>query len=357
MGVIYDESGCGSGMGEDPAHQTHVMGDQEAALQAAADANGGYINGKTKQIVIAALNSFGPKSPEAHRHAVALRQCSLFAADVGEHIVKAMTDAADFLDRTPPPLPNLVGDECQYAKDQGVPEHRCAVRCVYEDQTIGNTEARSTLWNFAINAGAALIENNIIMDTSVGKVLSPRQDGNRDGLHYATAIRGLAAAEGQKAALQAEPISDDSLQARIGGIGNEIHNLGCEHHKNEELAERLGELASSLWSLAASVANPSPPPKMTEPDDEHLWRFWNEKAQSQAIEIDRLRAIALDMQKHYTAATEALEPFAAVLDDYDPEDEDDFTPGTLAVGSVTNYEITLGDLRRARAALTTEGQP
>lgn len=29
----------------------------EAALQAAADANGGYINGKTKQIVIAALNA------------------------------------------------------------------------------------------------------------------------------------------------------------------------------------------------------------------------------------------------------------------------------------------------------------
>lgn len=54
---------------------------------------------------------------------------------------------------------------------------------------------------------------------------------------------------------------------------------------------------------------------------------------------------------------EALEPFAAILDDYDPEDEDDFTPGTLVVGSITNYEITLGDLRRARAALTTEGQP
>lgn len=35
---------------------------------------------------------------DAHRHAVALRQCALFAADVGEHIVKAMVDAADFLD-------------------------------------------------------------------------------------------------------------------------------------------------------------------------------------------------------------------------------------------------------------------
>lgn len=73
--------------------------DHEAALQAAADANGGYINAKTKQIVIAALNAVEPPSAEAHRHAVALRQCSLFAADVGEHIVKAMIDAADFLDR------------------------------------------------------------------------------------------------------------------------------------------------------------------------------------------------------------------------------------------------------------------
>lgn len=50
---------------------------------------------------------------------------------------------------------------------------------------------RSTLWNFAIEACAALIEKNIIMDTSAGKVLAPRQDGNRDGLHYATAIRAL----------------------------------------------------------------------------------------------------------------------------------------------------------------------
>ncbi|TCU34031.1 hypothetical protein [Rhizobium azibense] len=70
----------------------------EKALQAAADANGGYINGKTKQIVIAALNA--STAPEARRHAVALRQCSLFATDVGENIVKAMMDAADFLEQS-----------------------------------------------------------------------------------------------------------------------------------------------------------------------------------------------------------------------------------------------------------------
>lgn len=40
---------------------------------------------------------------------------------------------------------------------------------------------------------ARLIEENVIKDTISGKVLSPRQAGNRDGLHYATAIRALSA--------------------------------------------------------------------------------------------------------------------------------------------------------------------
>lgn len=65
-----------------------------------------------------------------------------------------------------------------------------------QSHLVGDIEARSVLWNCAINACAALIENNIIMDTSAGKVLAPRQDGNRDGLHYATAIRALTT-EGQ----------------------------------------------------------------------------------------------------------------------------------------------------------------
>lgn len=36
---------------------------------------------------------------DARRHAVELRQCSLFASDLSEHIAKAMTDAADYLDQ------------------------------------------------------------------------------------------------------------------------------------------------------------------------------------------------------------------------------------------------------------------
>jgi hypothetical protein len=45
----------------------------------------------------------------------------------------------------------------------------------------------------AFEIAAKLIEENIIQDTSAGKVLRPRQDGNRDGLHYAAAIRSLSA--------------------------------------------------------------------------------------------------------------------------------------------------------------------
>jgi hypothetical protein len=45
-------------VGNNPYHREPSEDDQEAALQAAADANGGYIDGKTKRIVLAALNAF-----------------------------------------------------------------------------------------------------------------------------------------------------------------------------------------------------------------------------------------------------------------------------------------------------------
>lgn len=45
-----------------------------------------------------------------------------------------------------------------------------------------------------IDACASLIERNVIMDTHQGKALKPREDGNREGLHYAAAIRALALA-------------------------------------------------------------------------------------------------------------------------------------------------------------------
>ncbi|WP_318870083.1 hypothetical protein [Sinorhizobium meliloti] len=44
----------------------------------------------------------------------------------------------------------------------------------------------------AFEEAAELIEANIIKDSSAGKFLAPRQEGNRDGLHYAAAIRQRA---------------------------------------------------------------------------------------------------------------------------------------------------------------------
>lgn len=61
------------------------------------------------------------------------------------------------------------------------------------------------------------------------------------------------------------------------------------------------------------------------------------------------RANALEAK--LAAAHEALEPFAAVFEDYDPDWEDDDVTAVLVVGSVTHYGITLGDFRQARAVL------
>lgn len=45
-------------------------------------------------------------------------------------------------------------------------------------------------------------------------------------------------------------LDDSSLRSQIGGIGNEIHNLSCEHQNNEKLSDRLSDLSSRLWKLA-----------------------------------------------------------------------------------------------------------
>jgi len=51
-----------------------------------------------------------------------------------------------------------------------------------------------------------------------------------------------------------------------------------------------------------------------------------------------------------------LEPFASVIEDYDPWKEGDDTQGTLVIGSVTDYRLTLGDLRAARAFIKEAGE-
>lgn len=72
-----------------------------------------------------------------------------------------------------------------------------------------------------------------------------------------------------------------------------------------------------------------------------------------ADEIARLEADNASLRSKLEEAERALEPFATILEEYDPEDDDDNTPGTFVAGSVTNYELTLGDLRRARRTLAS----
>ncbi|ANI76467.1 hypothetical protein [Sphingobium sp. EP60837] len=55
------------------------------------------------------------------------------------------------------------------------------------------------------------------------------------------------------------PVEDGSLCAMIGELGNQLHNLGCEHQGDEALSSRLEELRSEAWRIArlsspASVA-------------------------------------------------------------------------------------------------------
>lgn len=87
-----------------------------------------------------------------------------------------------------------------------------------------------------IDRCARLIEENIIMDTSAGKVLAPRQDGNRDGLHYATAIRALSTtkpAQGDgESGVDRLAVPDKRNPEPCGGCGetNPSHRcIGCLH--------------------------------------------------------------------------------------------------------------------------------
>jgi len=45
-------------------------------------------------------------------------------------------------------------------------------------------------------------------------------------------------------------MSDDCLAAKIGGVGNQIHNLACTYWNNEYLYQHLSNLACELWGLA-----------------------------------------------------------------------------------------------------------
>lgn len=57
---------------------------------------------------------------------------------------------------------------------------------------------------------------------------------------------------------ESRPIDDDSPMSRIGDLGNQVHNLGCELQNDENLSDELGKVASTLWDLAGKASSTKP---------------------------------------------------------------------------------------------------
>jgi len=50
------------------------------------------------------------------------------------------------------------------------------------------------------------------------------------------------------------PMDDNCPAARIGEIGNQVHNLGCDYQNDEDLSDELGQVAVTLWDIAKKAA-------------------------------------------------------------------------------------------------------
>ena len=50
------------------------------------------------------------------------------------------------------------------------------------------------------------------------------------------------------------PMDDNCPAARIGELGNQVHNLGCDYQNDEDLSDELGQVAVTLWDLAKKAA-------------------------------------------------------------------------------------------------------
>lgn len=98
-----------------------------------------------------------------------------------------------------------------------------------------------------IEACARLIEENIIMDTSAGKVLAPRQDGNRDGLHYAAAIRALA--DVNMSGPNSETLEKVCLNDPDNDPKNENIRSADPHSVAEDLLRRVLQLVQTRGDL------------------------------------------------------------------------------------------------------------
>ena len=54
---------------------------------------------------------------------------------------------------------------------------------------------------------------------------------------------------------ESEPMDDNCPSARIGELGNQAHNLGCDYQNDEDLSDELGKVAVTLWDLAKKAAS------------------------------------------------------------------------------------------------------
>jgi hypothetical protein len=85
---------------------------------------------------------------------------------------------------------------------------------------------------------AILIEHGLI-----GKPVGSLNTANltRKGKEYARSIYRTV-------------LDEASARAQVHEIGNQIHNIGCECHGDEELRERLADLASRAWRAAQGLS-------------------------------------------------------------------------------------------------------
>lgn len=74
--------------------------------------------------------------------------------------------------------------------------------------------------------------------------------GHPDSGYTCYRCKGQGGIEPQPVVDREALVDDDSLSRQIEDLGNQIHNLGCEHQNDEELSERLQELRTTAWELA-----------------------------------------------------------------------------------------------------------
>lgn len=135
----------------------------------------------------------------------------------------------------------------------------------------------------------------------------------------------------------------DELLARLDAHDLNLCDTWVDEQDRVEWQDEADKLLSEAAALIRSLA--------AERDE------WMRKFELADINHRDYRQLSMDevrardaVEAENVVLRRALEPFAEVLDEYDPDDEHDETPATLVVGSVTDYSLTLGDLRRARAA-------